>query len=181
MTVRVICSPVLEKKIMKQLSVSGIKVDEDASLTLVERGQNMPLEGVSIVFDSLDYMEVVEMVEKLNVGPDNGSEILLGYYKDRYAIIQPDQVLYIEAQGNQVTCITSKETYYLKKPLYYYEAMLEVSNFIRINKSQLVNMVNVVEIIPWFNSRLVLNLNHGDLQVEVSKKYSKILRRKLSL
>jgi len=51
---------------------------------------------------------------------------------------------------------------------------------VRINKSQLVNLRNVKEIIPWFNSRLVFVLESGK-ELEVSKLYSKAIRKILSL
>ncbi|WP_261800281.1 LytTR family DNA-binding domain-containing protein [Paenibacillus sp. PAMC21692] len=52
--------------------------------------------------------------------------------------------------------------------------------FIRINKSQLVNLLHVKEIIPWFNSRYMLRMDNG-AELEVSKMFSKKLRHTLNL
>lgn len=62
----------------------------------------------------------------------------------------------------------------------HYEKALKSSAFIRINKSQLVNILNVKEIIPWFNSRLVVSLTNKK-ELEVSRFYSKSLRTLLDL
>ena len=82
--------------------------------------------------------------------------------------------------GSEIKCYTEKETYYLKNNLQYYEDMLSCQGIVRINKSQLANIMNVKEIIPWFNARLVLVLKNNQ-ELEVSKFYSKALRKTLNM
>lgn len=68
----------------------------------------------------------------------------------------------------------------MKKKLYAYEQDLVNHDFFRINKSQLVNLMAVKEIIPWFNGRLVLNM--GDKkELEVSKNYAKNFKNLLGI
>ena len=95
-------------------------------------------------------------------------------------MIPVTRIYYVEAGGSGMLCYTDKETYYLKSTLLFYEGLLNASGFIRINKSQVVNLMNVIEIIPWFNSRFVLLLKNGR-ELEVSRTYSKELRRTLNI
>ncbi|MNE63625.1 Sensory transduction protein LytR [compost metagenome] len=75
---------------------------------------------------------------------------------------------------------TRSNRYSVKETLQYYENIWAVQGFIRINKSQLVNLLHVKEIIPWFNSRYVLRMDN-DAELEVSKMFSKKLRHTLKM
>lgn len=182
MKVRINASLEINKKIQKRIQGTNIEFADEGDYNLVEKGYDIPVSGISLVFNSIDYLEAVEFL--INAMSDDGlgkkETFLIGYNNEKYTIIKTEDVQYIETIDGSVKCITLNHVYYLNKPLYYYETMFEEEGFFRINKSQIVNLLNVKHVVPWFNSRLVLTLDQ-EIQVEVSKKYGKDLRKKLLL
>lgn len=183
------CSPEIEKKLNKLLKTNGICVDDNSSYCLVEKGYPLPSGKICVVFEGIDYIEAVDLLKGSQeiTHPANESNMgletqgmITGFFKDRYVLIKPEEILYIESNKAEISCITSDKTYILKKQLYYYEELLRTNNIIKVNKSQIVNLLNVTEIIPWFNSRLVLVMKN-DERIEVSKLYAKVLRKTLDL
>ena len=61
--------------------------------------------------------------------------------------------------------------YRIKDKLYQLEEELAAEGFIRINKSEIVNILHIREIVPWFNGRLLLKLDNKR-EVEVSRSYA---------
>lgn len=174
-----VCSDSMKEKMDRVLSRAQINVVVDAKIALVESGCELPTGRIAVVFDPIDYIEAVELLRK---EPEYGKpvETITGFFNNRYSLIPVTRIYYVEAGGSGMLCYTDKETYYLKSTLLFYEGLLNASGFIRINKSQVVNLMNVIEIIPWFNSRFVLLLKNGR-ELEVSRTYSKELRRTLNI
>lgn len=179
MEVQLICSDSMKEKINRILLKTQMHIDVDAKIALVERGFALPSGKIAIVFDQVDYLEAIELLER---EPEYGQPVdtITGFSNNRYSIIPLVRIDYIEANGAEILCYSDQETYYLKSTLQYYEGLLNSSGFERINKSQLVNILNVREIIPWFNSRFVLVLKNN-FELEVSKNYSKKLRKTLNI
>ncbi|MNT97295.1 Sensory transduction protein LytR [compost metagenome] len=86
----------------------------------------------------------------------------------------------MEAGADGLTAYTKSNRYTVKETLQFYENLWASKGFIRINKSQLVNLLQVKEIIPWFNSRYVLRMDNN-VELEVSKMFSKKLRNTLHI
>lgn len=183
------CTEGMTLKLNKELIRLHIEVADaiEADYALVEKGFALPENLICICFDPLDYPQALELLAYSAQGTPTKSDekwqdghVITGTSADRFVLIQIETILYIEAFGNTVTCVTNTTTYNLKNPLYYYEEHLLNKGFLRVNKSQIINMIHVKEIIPWFNGRLVVVIN-DTLQLEVSKTYAKRLRRTLDL
>jgi len=180
MDIQITSSSGVEDKLHKLVRKSSVKIVEDAKVVLVERGYEMQDNKISIVFDAIDYDEVWELLTQDSAAMDLEEHKITGLSNDRYSMIDISEILYLEAQGAQVNCFTANGEYNIKKTLSYYETELKSQGILRINKSQIVNMKNVKEIIPWFNSRLVFVLENGK-ELEVSKLYSKAIRKLLNI
>ncbi len=180
MDIQIKSSDAVKAKLQKAMRKSAFNFVEDAKIVLVERGHEVEEEKISIVFDSIDYDEVAELL--LYEGQSEGVEdqTIVGFSNNRYAMIGFEEIVYIEAQGTQLKCFTEDGAYSIKKTLNHYTGCLSKYGILRINKSQMVNMRNVKEIVPWFNSRLVFIMENGT-ELEVSKLYSKSIRKLLSL
>ncbi len=181
MDVQLSCSEQITEKLTRIFSKSGVNISADAKIVLVERGFALPPEKLSVVFDPVDYMEAVELLlkhhhESKQVSPDT----ITGFSENRYCLIPVEEINHIDASGTEIICHTDRKHYYLKNTLQYYQEELSRHGVIRINKSQLVNILNVKEIIPWFNGRLVLVLKNKQ-ELEVSRVYSKALRKTLDI
>lgn len=180
MDIQLICSEQIKEKIHRIITKPSINVSEDAKIVMVERGFEIPRGKLAIVFDPVDYMEALELLYNETGSKLAGPGTVTGFSNNRYCLIPVNYINHIDAHGSEIKCYTEKETYYLKNNLQYYEDMLSCQGIVRINKSQLANIMNVKEIIPWFNARLVLVLKNNQ-ELEVSKFYSKALRKTLNM
>lgn len=176
--VQLICSPRVREKVERALSSYDIPVDEDSAVVLVERGFESPDDRTTIVFDPLDYMEVVRLLVSGVREEGAGPRTLTGQSGNTFTVLAPREILYLEAEQDGIVACTPSGRYRVPQTLQYYELSWATIGFLRINKSQLVNVVHVREIVPWFNSRYVLRMSGGD-ELEVSKTYSKRLRTAL--
>lgn len=184
------CSKDVHKELEKLILNEGYEIDSEGSIALVERNHQIPDHKVCILFDACDVQQAFDLVKNRyredvlcpsnNLLAPQGQQRLVAYHDNKYVLLNTKEVLYINVSKTEVTCITDSKICYLKEPLYHYEEKLKHKDFIRINKSQLVNLLNVKEIIPWFNSRLVLVMKN-DIRLEVSKMYAKLLRNLLGI
>jgi len=178
--VQLICSDKVYEKLSRELLKRQIDIVSESSLTLIERGFDIPEGKISIVFDALDYMEAARLLSEGISRESNPIDAVTGFYQNRFAVISPKDILYLESGSDGIHCFTPQNHYSMKETLQYYEALWKEKGFIRINKSQLVNLAHVRDIIPWFNSRYVLRMDHG-AELEVSRMYAKKLREALKI
>ncbi|MFD2701055.1 LytTR family DNA-binding domain-containing protein [Paenibacillus shunpengii] len=178
--VQLICSDKVRDKLRQELIKYQIEVSQDSSIVLVERGHDLPKEKLSIVFDALDYMDVIKLLVSGIRDDYQIRNTLTGFLDNKFAVIDPTDVLYLEAGSEGIMAYTVKNQYSIKETLQYYENLWAVKGFVRINKSQLVNLLHVKEIIPWFNSRYVIRMDNNT-ELEVSKMFSKKLRNTLKI
>jgi two-component system response regulator LytT len=178
MDIQLLCSDTVKEKISRTLAKTDIHLAEEAKIVMVERGFAVPAEKIAVVFESSDYLKAFDLLLKYAESDHSGLQVITGFSNNRYSLIPVADMYHIDAHGSEITCSTAKETYYLKNTLQYYEGTLNNRGIMRINKSQLVNIMNVREIIPWFNARLVLGMKNGT-ELEVSKYYAKFLRKTL--
>ncbi|MFD0590941.1 LytTR family DNA-binding domain-containing protein [Paenibacillus sp. GCM10027627] len=166
---------------MKQeLSKYQIEINQDSDLALVEKGYDLPGDKLCIVFDAIDYMDVVKLLVSGVREDMHFVNTLTGLNNNKFVVIEPKDILYIEAGSDGMMAYTRSNRYSVKETLQYYENIWSAKGFIRINKSQLVNLLHVKEIIPWFNSRYVLRMDNS-VELEVSKMFSKKLRNTLKI
>lgn len=90
--------------------------------------------------------------------------------------IRIEDILYIEAVGENVFAYTEKNVYEIKKRLYELENELKDYKFIRCSKSFLLCLLKVNSIRPALNGRYLACMENGE-QVVISRKYAKIVRR----
>lgn len=178
--VQLVCSPRVREKLERELAAFDIPVEVDGAWVLVERGLEQPLDKPAIVFDALDYMEAVRMLVAGVRDEVGGPRALTGQSGSTFTVLAPREVRYLEAQDDGVAAVTATGRFRVRRTLQYYELSWSTIGFIRVNKSQLANIVHVREIVPWFNSRFVLRMAGGE-ELEVSKTYSKRLRTALKL
>ncbi|MCX7745832.1 MAG: LytTR family transcriptional regulator [Clostridia bacterium] len=158
----------IKEKLNKLITKSEINVVDDAKIVMVEQGFEMQQGKINVVFASIDYIDAFELVNKEPKLSQVGGDTITGFSNNRYVLIPIGNIYLIEAHGNEILCYSDQEIYHLKNNLQHYEVILNPHGIVRINKSQLVNLMNVKEIIPWFNARLVLVLKNNR-ELEVSK------------
>jgi len=179
MKIKLSCSNSFELLLQEVLVAKDFIISDDADLTLVERGHNLPDKGISVVFNSEEMDQLIKFLNNIFIDdPSDDKNIaslpdhLLGQIGVNYELVNYKDIILLETEAGEIYARTSlKRDYRIKEKLYELEDMLAGDGFIRINKSNIVNILHINEIVPWFNGRLLLKLNNNK-EVEVSRSYA---------
>lgn len=99
---------------------------------------------------------------------------------DKTFLINPMDVLYFEAVDNRTFLYTETDVLEIKQRLYELEVALSDKDFIRISKSQIVNINRIKSLRPELNRTLTAEMNNGEI-LSVSRHYVKSIRTLLSV
>ena len=179
MKVNLICSNSFKPLLRELLETRDFIIADDAELSLVEKGLELPENGISIVFNPAEMEQFLAFLKNLfsDAGKDTqkGASLpghLTGQAGDNYELISYQDIILLETEAGNIYARTAKgRDYRIKEKLYELEESLAGEGFIRINKSNIVNVLHINEIVPWFNGRLLLKLNNTK-EVEVSRSYA---------
>lgn len=97
---------------------------------------------------------------------------------DRYKLVDFDDVVLIEVEDRNTVLYTTDKSYSLNLTLDYFEKKLPADKFLRVNRSALIGLVHVKEIVIWFGNRFKIVLTNGK-DVISSREKSKILKQVL--
>lgn len=89
-------------------------------------------------------------------------------------------ILYIESVDRKCFVYTKKEVYESQCRLYELEQQLAQYQFVRINKSGIVNLNNIESIKTYINRRLLLTLSNGE-QLIASRQYASEIKELLGV
>ncbi len=104
------------------------------------------------------------------------SKIPLTVDKKTFMVCLKD-VVYIESENRVCIIHTREEKFIDNNTLSYYEERLKSKDFLRIQKSYIVNLDYITEISPWFNGTYAVRLlGFKDLVLPVSRKTIKQLK-----
>ncbi len=97
-----------------------------------------------------------------SLGSQRGEPQRLPIRKDgRIFLVKPEDIDWLEADGNHVRVHVGKESHLIRETLSKLEARLPDRTFMRIHRSTLVNIARIREIQPWFQGDYVLLLTDG--------------------
>jgi DNA-binding LytR/AlgR family response regulator len=142
---------------------------------------------------NLESMDIDTNLDSLSVVPRNASslanklrvmspDVAAGRFSTRIAIrakrkillINPADVIAVEAQGNYVLVRQTSSSHLLRESISTMEEKLAPHGFVRIHRSVLVNRACVEEIRPWSTGEYVLRAR--DKEYTVTRTYRKNLR-----
>ena len=89
-------------------------------------------------------------------------------------------VLYFETVDNRMFLYTNDSVMEIRQRLYELEAYLPSEDFIRISKSQIVNVNKIKSLKPEINRTILATLCNGE-QLYISRKYVKAFRELLNI
>jgi len=176
MKVKLICSNKYQLLLKYFLEARDFQISEQADIYLVENGKEIPEDGISIVFNPEKINQLIDFLENKILDQTKKKanlmqEHLIGQLDENYEIINYKEIILFEAQNSIIYASTNNKKYRIKDKLYQLEEELAAEGFIRINKSEIVNILHIREIVPWFNGRLLLKLDNKR-EVEVSRSYA---------
>ena len=99
--------------------------------------------------------------------------------QNRRAQIPIAEILYFEADAEQVFAYTEKEIFQVRQRLYQVETLSSAAGIIRVSKSHLVNLRKIQSVRTALNSRLYAKMANGE-EVLVSRKYAPNFKERIS-
>lgn len=146
------------------------------------------LSAFDYILKPFDENRVNQTIEKLYKGhrknnvieKGKGLQKLLVNLDDRIILLQTNDILFITSLEGKTIIITKQGQYETLESLVSFERKLQHTTIIRVHRSYLVNIDQVKEIQPWFNS--TYNLIMGNqTSVPVSRTYTKELKQRIGL
>ena len=89
-------------------------------------------------------------------------------------------VLYFDSVDNHTFLYTEDDVLEVKQRLYELEVILSDKDFIRISKSQIVNINKIKTLKPELNRTILVTMCNGE-QLYISRKYVQAIRNMLSI
>lgn len=129
--------------------------------TLLHRGVHQPVSGLNVDVTDFFPQAETETVKPIKIAIKTKGRILL---------INPAEILAVEAEGNYVQLQLQTGSYTLRESISTMAEKLKVYGFIRIHRSVLVNSSWVEEIHPGSTGEYVLQVAGGK-QYVVSRTY----------
>lgn len=97
---------------------------------------------------------------------------------DRYKLVDFEDVVMITVEERNTLLHTPDKTWTLNQTLDYFEKKLPEEEFLRVNRSALIGLSHVQEIVIWFGNRFKIVMDNG-MDVISSREKSKILKQVL--
>lgn len=111
---------------------------------------------------------------------DYHPDTFIGEYQSSFEIIHYTKIMFIESFGHEIVLHTNEKSFTIREKLYEVEGILHDKSFVRINKSQIVNIKAIKEIKPTFNSKIVLLMKNLD-SLTVTRNYAPAFKRSIGL
>lgn len=99
---------------------------------------------------------------------------------DRIVFEELENVVYLKSEDKYVNIVTTEaETYLSDKPLHFYQEKLP-DDFIRINRSTIINKEYIHSVEKYFKGTLIVYLQNGE-KIKTGETYSKEVKGKLGM
>ena len=116
---------------------------------------------------SEEVVSLLQLLKKRSKGK------LILYREEEQYIVDADEIVFIEASGNNVYAYTKQDTYEAKQKLYEIKELLGGRSFAQINKSVIVNINYVNSIQAEFSGNYRIKLKNRKESLTISRKYFK--------
>ncbi len=99
---------------------------------------------------------------------------------NEWCFVNLPDVLYFESVDNRIFLYTEDDVMEVKQRLYELEIILSDKDFMRISKSQIININKVKSLRPEINRTILATMCNGE-QLSISRKYVPAIRGLLSI
>jgi len=109
-----------------------------------------------------------------------GESRITAWDSDTAVLLRPAEVQRAAVDGNHVRLFTMSGTYIVREPMHVVESRLSSRQFVRLNRSVLVNVDAIKEIQPYIRGDFAVVLRDGS-HVITGRTYRERIRRRFSL
>lgn len=97
--------------------------------------------------------------------------------KGRVVLVDPQELLYVVAEGRYASLVTAKKVWSTTFSLNEILQRLDPAQFLQTHRAYIVNLDRIKEVIPWFNSTYKIIIDAEDSpEIPVSRTYIKGLK-----
>lgn len=164
------------------LMAEKITVSDQAQVAVIEEGMDTEEDiSVKITFRMDALSEFVEFLQSFRADDEAIDQWLLGKQEEVMVPIDISVVVYFNGINNRTFANTDDgQIYIVKYKLYQLEERL-AKHFIRINKSEIVNIRMIERIVPMFKGKLILYLQGYKTPFDLSRNYAKEFKERLGI
>jgi DNA-binding LytR/AlgR family response regulator len=130
---------------------------------------------------TIEFQEKDESVKRLVTFVEHMEKQENGLWGSNDGVIFPlkiEDVLYMEAMERKTFCYTAEGVYELEEKLYELEEKYRELDFMRISKSNIVNMQRIRTLKPDFGGKILVTMDNGE-KLYISRQYAPIMKEKL--
>lgn len=99
---------------------------------------------------------------------------------ERIYIVKIAKIIAIGVEGGETTIYTKEKQYVTHEPLSSFEKKIGNPIFLRVHRSYVINIKEIVEIQPWFNHTYQVTMSNN-IKVPVSRSYMKQFKDEVGL
>ncbi len=111
---------------------------------------------------------------------DEKSQIIAGIKNDRVEVLEPNDIIRVYANSKKVFAVTDKGEYMLRLRLYEAEERLSLNQFVRISKSEIINLKKVNNFDLNFAGTICVRLFNNEVTY-VSRRYVSEIKKVLGV
>ena len=134
-------------------------------------------EPLAVIYTSEITDEVNEAIKKLKEG---GTGIITGFNDERAEILSPDDIYRVYSENQKVLAVTDKGTFRLRMRLYQVEERLTGMKFVRISKSEIINLKKTANFDLSYAGTIHVKLKNGE-SAFVSRRYVSEIKKILGI
>lgn len=125
--------------------------------------------------------EITDDIDRLvKILTDENSQIISGIRYDRVEVLDPDEIIRVYANSKKVYAVTDKGEYTLRFRLYEAEERLGLKNFVRISKSEIINLKKVNSFDMNLAGTICVRLSNNEVTY-VSRRYVAEIKKVLGV
>lgn len=185
MKVSLICENEKFKIIKTLLEAKGMQVDLNANVVFVDKNLKVEQEnGIYISFDGDHLNRLLDFLDEFYCSNNiSNKNFITAKDDEEIKLISLEKIQFFEANNNNVYCVVKneKKIYKVKEKLYELEEKLDAKGFMRVSKSNIVNIMSISQIIPWFDNKLIIRFDGTNKKVEVTRTYLKNFKKYLGV
>lgn len=99
---------------------------------------------------------------------------------DRIYIVKIEDIIAVAVENGLTTIYTVEKEYTTTEPLSAYEEKVKEHAFLRVHRSYLLNIKEILEIQPWFNHTFLVTMSN-QVKIPVSRHYMKRFKEEVGL
>lgn len=131
-----------------------------------------------------DDYELSQKISRLieEIGVKQRPRKLAATCKGRVVLIDPQELLYVVAEGRYASLVTAQEIWPTTFSLHEIQERLDPAQFLQTHRSYIVNLDRIKEVIPWFNSTYKIIIEGEILtEIPVSRTYIKKFKERFDV